>query len=64
MFEKKRVLELENKLSQLLERQSKYPKVKLEGLYINHKSFGKGLILEDKNGTLIIKFGEATKKWI
>ena len=62
MFEKKRVSELENKLSQLLERQSKYPKVKLEGLYINHKSFGKGLILEEKNGILIIKFGEAIKK--
>lgn len=62
MYEKKHIWELENKLSKLLERQSKCSKVKLEGQYINHKSFGKGFVLEDKEDVLVVKFGEVTKK--
>ena len=47
MYEKKSILELENELSELLKEQSEIPKIKLEGLFLNHISFGRGCIVKD-----------------
>lgn len=55
-IKKKSILELENELSELLKEQSEIPKIKVEGLFVNHTSFERGYIVNDDATNWYINF--------